>query len=106
MSKKVANDKIVELAALQLKIDRSASASDDDVHNFERGLEPLEGYDHALLMLAVKLMAGMPYRVISDNQENISRCRSMAEHLGASVEQKQSNWPGASQLIFRPASRH
>jgi hydrogenase/urease accessory protein HupE len=88
MSKKVANDKIVELAALQLKIDRSASASDDDVHNFERGLEPLEGYDHALLMLAVKLMAGMPYRVIGDNQENISRCRSMAEHLGASVEQK------------------
>jgi hypothetical protein len=57
------------------------------------------------MTLASKLMDGKPYSVTSDNPEAITRCRSLAKHLGASVESIEESEAGTTTIIFRPASR-
>ncbi|WP_334403299.1 hypothetical protein [Bradyrhizobium sp. AZCC 2289] len=81
-------EEIVSLAALQLRIDSPGSDRHPlDMEVFKNGLARFNAGDCMMLMVAAKLLAGKPYCVTSDNPETISRCRSLAEHMGASVQE-------------------
>ena len=95
---------IVELAALQLKID-GGSPSTNEVQKLEQGLAGLSSSDFAVMNLALRLLAGKNYSVTTDNVDTAKRCRSLADHMGASVEEVFEGG-GLTKIIFRPSSRH
>jgi hypothetical protein len=89
------------MAALQLKIDRG-HPSTTDLHRFERGLAGLSGGDLIVMNLAVKLLEGKNYIVTTDNAETVKRCRSLADHMGASAEQIFEG-SALTKIVFRPS---
>jgi hypothetical protein len=81
-------EEIVSLAALQLKIDSPDSDhGPSDIEVLKNGLARFNAGDCMMLMVAAKLLAGKPYCITSDNPETINRCRSLAKHLGASIQE-------------------
>jgi len=93
------DDTIVQLAALQLKIDRG-NPSTDDVHKFEQGLAGLSGGDFMVMNLAVRLLEGKNYCVATDNADTAKRCKLLADHMGASVQEVRGS--GLTKILFSP----
>lgn len=97
------NETIVEMATLQLKIDQG-QPSTNDVHTYEQGLAGLSSGDFIVMNLAVKVLEGKQYSVTTDNAETVKRCRSLADHMGALV-QEIFEGSGLTKIVFRPSSR-
>jgi len=102
----VTNEEIVSLAALQLKIDSpSSDKNPSDMDVFKMGLARFnDAGDCMMLMVAAKLLVGKPYCITSDNPETVSRCRSLAGHMGASVQELREG-DGITRIILGPPSR-
>ena len=102
----VTNEEIVALAGLQLKIDSlGADKNPSGLDAFKKQLDRLTGAgDCMMLMVAAKLLAGKPYCITSDNPETIRRCKSLAEHMGASVQELCVGC-GMTRMILSPPSR-
>lgn len=102
-------DKIVAVAALMHKVDQAGSDEDGIFERalsiFERALDQMSAAERPLVIFAGKLMQGKGYSVMSNNPENIRNYRSLAEHLGASSEETESDWPGLRQILFYPPAR-
>jgi exoribonuclease R len=100
INKQMTNEQITELAIILNKPDFSSKDSDDiDRCMCEAGAE-----DSTALVLAWKLIEGEPFRVQSGNPDTIARCRSLAQHLGASVRSHKEAG-GYTIIIFDPAPR-
>ena len=83
-------EEILALAALQRKIDLDSlddHVSPSDIDGFKKGLDRLDANGFVLLNVARKILEGKSYSITSDNPETISRCRSLAENMGASVNE-------------------
>ena len=100
----IANQKMVELAALQRKIDHGQSSTTIDLHHFQQALADFQDHDFITMSLAVMLLEGKSYSLAGDNPDTVSRCKSLAEHMGASVEEIREGGH-LIQIVFRPASR-
>jgi hypothetical protein len=90
----ISNEEIVSLAALQRKIQVDSfgdHVSPSDIDDFKDGLNRLDITGFVLLGLAGKLLEGKSYSISSDNPETISRCKSLAEYMGASVNEISEN---------------
>jgi hypothetical protein len=88
--KEPCNEEIVRLAALRLKIDQDVaedSVSPSDLVGFKRGLAHLNALGFVLLGVAGKVLEGKPYAISSYSPETISRCKSLAEQMGAPVSE-------------------
>jgi hypothetical protein len=81
------NEKIVHIAGLQLKLDQQGDAAPPEIRaEFLQALGSLGSSREAELVgMAATLLAGEPYAIVSDNRETIAACRSLAQHMGASV---------------------
>jgi hypothetical protein len=83
-------EEIVSLAALRLKIDFDSlddHVSPSDIVYFKRGLDRLDATGFVLLSVAGKILEGKSYSITSENSETIRRCRSLAEYMGAFVQE-------------------
>ena len=83
------NSEIIDLAVMCLAVDQSPG---DEVlaKRFRRALERATPVDVPLGMqmhLAVKLLSGKRYQIVTDNPETVRRARSIAADLGAAVEE-------------------
>ena len=105
---RISNEEIVSLAALYRKIDLDSlgdQVSPSDMDDFKKGLDRLNsGGSIGMLMAARKLLEGKPYCITSDNPETIGRCRSLAGHMGASVDEFRAGG-GLTKIILGPPSR-
>jgi hypothetical protein len=83
----ITNDRIVQIAGLQIKLDQLGAAASPEVRTeFLQALGSLTTAREAELVgMAAKLLAGEPHAIISDNRATIEAYRSLAQHLGASV---------------------
>jgi hypothetical protein len=101
-------EEIVSLAALQRKIDLNSPdepASPSDMDAFKKDLDRLNSVrDFAMMTVARKLLDGKPYCITSDNPQTIKQFRSLAGHMGASVDEC-SDAGGLTKIIFGPPSR-
>jgi hypothetical protein len=86
-------DTLLRLAAL------SRSESADDLRELERELDELDEADSKLLWFAVKVLEGRAAEVTTNEPE---RYREFAEHVGATLEEVESDWSGLRRFIFRP----
>ena len=118
------NAKIVEVAGLMLKLDQYKNEDDpaclEDSARFEQAVKGLSQAEMMAVNAAYKLRQGKPYMVCSDNQETISGHKSLAEYMGATVEESKpedsllgvlADKPerqGKTTIIIRPVggSRH
>jgi hypothetical protein len=105
----ISNEEIVSLAALQRKMIDLESLGDhvspSDMDVFKKSLDHLSSaVGFVLLMAARNLLEGKPYCITSDNPGTISRCRSLAEHMGASVDEFREV-DGLTKIILGPPSR-
>jgi len=83
-------EEIVRLAALQQQIDLDSvddHVSPLDVEQFKKGMDRLDVDGFVLLNVARKILEGKPFSITSDNPETITRCRSLIDHMGASVHE-------------------
>jgi hypothetical protein len=88
-------EEIARLAALQRQID--LDSLDDqvaplDVEQFKKGVDRLDVSGFVRLNVARKVLEGKPFSITSDHPETISRCRSLADHMGASLDQMLHQW--------------
>jgi hypothetical protein len=114
----ITNDRIVHIAGLQLQLDQQGAAVSPEVRT--EFLQAIGGLTTAreaeLVGMAAKLLAGEPHAVVSDSRETIEACRSLAQHLGASVGKPKSmeefksfaqelgvEGDGDNMIIFSPA---
>ena len=85
------NAKIVEVAGLMLKLDQYKNEDDptclEDSARFEQAVKGLSQAEMMAVNMAYKLRQGKPYMVCSDNQEEIGGYKSLAEYMGATVEE-------------------
>jgi hypothetical protein len=103
MEREISDDEIIELAALQRRVDQLSLP--EDIAKFEHALSQLSRQDVPILMLACKLSERKPYSVTSDNPESIRRCRLFAQHVGASVQSVQES-EGTTAIVFTPPLCH
>ena len=92
-------EKIEELAALAQRLidfDRPEDTAD---------LGRLGVRDSPLMNLAITLLQGLPYRMITDNPATAEQSREMARHLG-STERDASKQDGLTDIVFLPPARH
>jgi hypothetical protein len=77
-------DEIVRLATLANSI-----VEEDDPRGeaYCRDLAAI-GIEARWVIMASKLLAGKPYCVVSDNPESIARAKSLAQHMGAIMEER------------------
>jgi hypothetical protein len=100
----IENERLVQLAALQRKIDHGESAIlTMEMDHFQRMLAEFTVHDLIVMSLAVMLLEGKTYRVTADSPETVRRCKSLADHMGASLEEIRES-AHLTQIIFRPAS--
>jgi hypothetical protein len=100
----ISNEEIISLAALKRKIDLDNAVSSSDMDAFKKGLDRFGDAGIPMLMVAAKLLEGKGYQITTDNPETISRCRSLADHMGASIDViRKDSW--LTQMNFRPPSR-
>jgi acyl-CoA reductase-like NAD-dependent aldehyde dehydrogenase len=114
----ITNDRIVHISGLQLKLDQHGAAASPEVRTeFLQALGSLATAREAELVgMAAKLLAGQPHAIISDNRETVEACRSLAQHLGASVGKPRTmeeyksfaqeldlDGDGDNMIIFSPA---
>ena len=88
---------IIELARLVLSMDTSGPEL-----NFQTRMDCLQMHEKVAVLMAVKLLYGSRYSIISGNPCIIACARSVAAELGATVEQA-AEAKGRSSIIFRPA---
>ena len=118
------NAKIVEVAGLMHKLDQYKDEDDpaclEDTARFEQAVKGLSQAEMMAINAAYKLRQGKPYMVCSDNQETISGHKSLAEYMGATVEESkpedsllgvladEPERQGKTTIIIRPVggSRH
>jgi hypothetical protein len=99
------NRRIIELAIMQLAVDR-APGDEPLGDRFSAALERALDADPTMaiqMTLAVKLLSGKRYQIISDNPETIRRARAIAADIGASVEALEE-LDGMTRVIFKPAN--
>jgi hypothetical protein len=72
---------------------------------YEAGLGSLAKYDCGLMLAASKLLAGKRFRVNSDSPEFVAMYRTLAKHMGASVNSEESSGPGGIQIVLTPAPK-
>jgi hypothetical protein len=89
------NEEIVRLASLMLK----------DEPEYADAIKFLRSTDLMLVQMAASLLDNKSFGVSSDNPESIARCRSLAHHIGASVESGDDPL-GTAAVIFYPPLRH
>jgi hypothetical protein len=101
------HEEIVGLAALQLKIDlasQEGKACPSEMNIFKERLYRLDIIEIAMLFAATKLLQRKQYAVTSDNPQTISRCRALAKHMGAFVDEIRKG-KGITQIILSPGPR-
>jgi hypothetical protein len=88
----ITNERIVQIAELQLVLDQQVGAASPDVRTeFLQAIGSLTTAREAeLIGMAAKLLAGEPHAIMSDNREIVEACRSLAQHLGASAGKPKS----------------
>jgi acyl-CoA reductase-like NAD-dependent aldehyde dehydrogenase len=114
----ITNERIVQIAGLQLVLDQQGAAAPPDVRaEFLRAIGTLATAREAELVgMAAKLLAGEPHAIMGDNRETVEACRSLAQHLGASSGKPRSmeefksfaqelgvEGDGDNMIIFSPA---
>jgi hypothetical protein len=85
-----ANEKIAKLAALQRKIHLDGLADEvsaSDMDAFKERLQHLNSSEMVLLFAASRLLEGGSYSITSDNPETLRQHRSLAKHMGASIDE-------------------
>jgi hypothetical protein len=95
-----ADDEIVRIAHLVLSVDAGASP----LSELERAGDRLSFDDLRAVLLAVKLIEGKGYRILSDNPASVARARSIAALVGSSVLSADER-DGAAGILFAPAHR-
>ena len=91
------NDKLVRLAALQLN---AAKANEEDVNTWVTASARLDDDDVLMTFSASDIMAGRRFSLTTRSREIISRHKSLAEHMGASVEEIDRG--EATELVIGP----
>jgi hypothetical protein len=91
------NDEIVRLASLTRKA----------VTNQEQAeLDRASDFDRILVAVAACLLGGRAFSVCSDSPKTLDRTRSLAQHLGASVQTEfYDAVVGKPVIVFDPPSR-
>lgn len=92
------NDEIVRLASLT----RKAKFTDQDQAELDRASD----FDRILVVMASKLLDGQRFSVCSDSHKTLDRVRSLAQHLGASVNAEfYDHLAGKPAIVFDPPPR-
>jgi acyl-CoA reductase-like NAD-dependent aldehyde dehydrogenase len=114
----ITNERIVQIAGLQLVLDQQGAAASPDVRTaFLQAIGSLATAREAELVgMAAKLLAGEPHAIMSDNHQTVEAFRSLAQHLGASASKPKSmeefksfaqelgvDGDGDNMIIFSPA---
>jgi hypothetical protein len=78
--------------------------------SFQRDLDRLGPQRVALAIFARTILAGRPYQVTSAHPQTTERYRSLASHLGATVEEAEEgrlvdDGPLLTRLVFVPPAR-
>jgi hypothetical protein len=95
------SDEIVRLAALRLKAVKSNL--EGDVSMWAREAAQLDDADALMTFFAADLMEGKRFSVTISNPEIISLHRSLAQHIGASVEEIELG--ASTEMVFGPLAR-
>jgi hypothetical protein len=94
------DDELLQLAALRLN---AAKANlEEDVNTWVTELARLDDDDVLMTFSASDIMAGKRFSLTTRNRDVISRHRSLAEHMGASVEEIDRG--EATELVIGPPS--
>jgi hypothetical protein len=100
----ISNEEIVSVATLQREIDRAGTnrtVRPEDMARFKTALGQFDQADLVTMLLAAKLLERKTYLITSDNPQTISRAKSLAAHMGASMDLiREGN--GVTQLRFNP----
>ena len=98
------NSEIIDLAMMCMAIDQSPG--DEAVaKRFTAALERATSIDVPLGMqmhLAVKLLSGNRYQIVTDNPETVRRARSIAADLGAAIQEFEQSG-GKTKMVITPA---
>jgi hypothetical protein len=90
-------DTLLRLAAL------TRSAVDDDLRELDRALDTLDDADVTLLFFALAAFKGRAFQLTTNTPE---RYREFVKHVGATLEEVESERPGSRDFIFRPPAAH
>jgi hypothetical protein len=93
------DEEIIRVAHLMHAVDRGADAKE-----FDRALATMDSGEMSAMWLAVKLIEGMPYLVMSDNPGFVRRMRSVAARLGGVTALVETDGETTS-LRFEPPGR-
>ena len=92
------NDEIVRLASLT----RKAKFTDQEQAELDRASD----FDRILVAMASNLLDGKRFSVCSDSHKTLDRVRSLAQHLGASVNAEfYDRLAGKPAIVFDPPPR-
>jgi len=98
------NSEIIDLAVMCMAVDQSPG--DEAVaKRFTAALERATSIDVPLGMqmhLAVKLLSGNRYQIVTDNPETVRRARSIAADLGAAKQEFEQSG-GKTKMVITPA---
>ena len=97
------NDDIVRVASLMVALDRE-DASNSLAGQLDRELKKLDRTEMLLTVFVSKMIAGKPYRIVSDNPATVSRMQVLAGHVGAAVAFAERG-SGQTEIVFSPPSR-
>jgi hypothetical protein len=89
-------DALLRLAALL------RSSVEADLCELDRKLDGLDVGDRRPLFLAWRLLQGEAVKVNPNTPERYAELRAFAEHVGATLEEVESAWPGRRRVIFHP----
>jgi hypothetical protein len=92
---------IIELARLVISIDIGGPELYPKL-DFQRRMDCLQMHERIAVVMAVKLLYGDSYGIISGNPRIVACARSVAAELGAMVEYA-AEAKGRISIIFRPA---
>src|SRR5690349_14305556 len=96
----VSNDDIVRVASLMVAADRE-DADKGVADQLDRELRRLDRTDLLLTVFVSKMIAGKPYRIVSDNPGTVDRMQVLAEHVGAAIEFIERD-DGQIEIVFAP----
>jgi hypothetical protein len=114
----MSNDRIVQIAGLQVQLDQQGAAAPAEVKaEFMQALGSIATAREAdLVGMAASLLAGEPYAILTDNRETVAACKSLAEHMGAAAGSPKSleeykafasqfglEGDGDNMIVFAPA---
>jgi hypothetical protein len=97
------NDDIVRIASLMVALDRD-DADNSFAGQLDRELQKLDRTDTLLTVFVSKMIAGKPYRIVSDNPATLNRALVLADHVGATVEFLEQD-SGQIEIVFAPPTR-